>query len=194
MYYLLIPALFLLSCASPPQGSLEKPLNSEVSVNQDKPPSTDSNLDSEKIIRHIRMRQQEIDAHLDSMKRSEHIVEISPEGGEVVVFKRAGKIQKITAELLYESGREKKELYFDFGNPFFIYIQRTHYKGYLGQKGGGETSSIEDKRLYFDNGHLIKFLKGKKELNPSNEEFKEMEQSQLEDTSELLKAIAASKP
>jgi len=121
-------------------------------------------------------------------KKVKEIDDISTEGAQATYFYDKSNLKLIKVDIYGETGKEEQEYYFDNGKVFFIYIKETSYNAPMYAKEfNSKLSKIKQKRLYFINGKLVKFLAGSKEVPKDSIAFKSEEENSLDFLKMLLK-------
>lgn len=148
---------------------------------------------------------QDIRTKYDNYKRLEPKMKVekreqasgeSAEGSKAEILRHNGETKEIREEYFGESGKVKYFFYFDSGKPFFVHIIETFYSLPLMQPVPGmpkPTKTTIESRLYFKDGKLLKWLKGKELVSPTNGEFETKAQETLK-AAESAFASAAKDP
>lgn len=119
-------------------------------------------------------------------KTTKDVEGISLEGTEATYFVSGKGLKKITAKIYGESFRATMELYYQGEDLIFAYEKMSKYNGSIGMKNL-KVVKIEERRMYFSGGKMVRYLLGKKEIKSGSTEFNE-EESATSETSDTLKA------
>ena len=104
------------------------------------------------------------------------IEDISLEGAEATYYHLAGKVKKITTEMLGETFNSTGELYYKDRQLIFAFIKRRQYDTQIGVEPPPKVVDTQEQRLYFAaDGRLIRLLIGKKESKTVDENYSRLE-------------------
>lgn len=141
----------------------------------------------EKQITAIRAEVTAINKAVKGYKKTVKDVEgISLEGTEATYFTSGKGLRKITAKMYGETFRATGEYYFQGEDLIFAYEKMSRYNGSIGMENL-KVVKVEESRMYFSGGKMIRYLLGKKQIKLGSTEFTEREYSTGE-TSDALKA------
>ncbi len=114
----------------------------------------------------------------DSVVRRD-VLDASAEGGTVDAYYRRGELRKLSLEILGETGKSRRQVWFWGGRPFFVLAQDHRYDRPL----SGRVVSTTTERFYLvDGGRLVRWLRGRRSLPVGGPEARRKE-------AELLEAI-----
>jgi len=113
------------------------------------------------------------------------LTDFSTEGGTLKAYLDGDRVKSLVAVLYGETGRSYEEYYYDdTGELFFVFQRESRY-----DKPFGRVVHAREERLYFDRGHLIRWLRGaNKPVSPNRPEYREREKSVLDVSRRLLEA------
>lgn len=114
--------------------------------------------DTEKEVTIIRSNTLRTNKLLSTYKKTTKFVDgISLEGTEATFYSSKRGIKKIHAEIAGETYYTKADYYYtDDGKLIFIYYQFNRYDTQIGMDPPPKVVRIEEKRLYFKDGKMIK--------------------------------------
>lgn len=119
--------------------------------------------------------------------RARHTIQLegfSAEGGEARVFLEGGRVAKVEAMHLGESGRTAETLYFRGGALVFVFQRSMRYDRLFGR-----VRSTEEDRFYFDRNRMIRWLGADRRVVPrSHARYAEEEADHLRLAAQLLSA------
>ncbi|HEX8671107.1 MAG TPA: hypothetical protein VF710_04435 [Longimicrobium sp.] len=138
----------------------------------------------EAIVARIRQEVQRIDALRLTAQHTIELEGFSLEGGEARVFLEGGRVARVTATHLGESGRTVETIYFRGGSPIFVFRRSMRY-----DRLHGRVQSTEEERFYFDRNRMIRWRGADQKLIPrSNPRYAEEEAGHLRFAAQLLSA------
>jgi hypothetical protein len=138
----------------------------------------------EAIVARIRQEVQRIDVLRLSAQHTIELEGFSLEGGEARVFLEGGRVARVTATHLGESGRTVETIYFRGGSPIFVFRRSMRY-----DRLHGRVRSTEEERFYFDRNRMIRWRGADQKLVPrSNPKYAEEEADHLRFAAQLLSA------
>jgi hypothetical protein len=143
-------------------------------------------LTIEEKLREIRARYAGIKRELSTYRMIEReLTDFSTEGGTLKAYVDRDRIKSLVAVLYGETGRSYEEYYYDdAGELFFVFQQENRY-----DKPFGRVVRRREERLYFDRGHLIRWLRGANQpVSPNRPEYREREKSVLDVSRRLVEA------
>ncbi len=141
----------------------------------------------EKQIVSIRAEVTAINKNAKSYKKTTKDVEgVSLEGTEATYFVSGKGLKKITAKIYGESFNATAEYYFQGEYLIFAFEKMNKYNGSIGMDNL-KVIRVEESRMYFSGGKMIRYLIGKKPIKAGSTEFNEVEYSTGE-ISDTLKA------
>ncbi len=139
------------------------------------------------VVARIRQEVQRIDALRLTAQHTIELEGFSLEGGEARVFLEGGRVARVTATHLGESGRTVETIYFRGGSPIFVFRRSMRY-----DRLHGRVQSTEEERFYFDRNGMIRWRGADRKLVPrSNPRYAEEEADHLRFAAQLLSAARA---
>jgi len=98
---------------------------------------------------------------LSIFKKTTKVVEgVSTEGTEVTFYKSTAGLKKMHAEIAGETFYVKTDYYYsDRGELVFIFSRLSRYNTQIGMTPPPKIVRIEEKRIYFANGKMVKKIK-----------------------------------
>lgn len=154
---------------------------------------------NELAISHIRLEYKTIRDALPTLKKQTiELPDYSTDGGEATAYRDGhNNIRLIRVELYGESGKEFEEYYYQGKILFFAFYESHRYNvpyyvtEEMAKDAGGiafdaRKTKIAQDRYYFDNGKMIRWIKEKREIGISSNEFTDAESDILKFSSELL--------
>ena len=112
-------------------------------------------------------------------KKTKDIEGISVEGTQATYFTSGRGLHKVTAQIYGETFRSSLELYFQGEDLIFAYEKTSKYNGSIGTNPL-KVVKVEEKRLYFSNEKMIKFLSGKTAVKSQSEDWQQAESEMLD--------------
>ena len=97
---------------------------------------------------------------------------ISLEGTEATFYSLSGDLKKATAKIYGEMFRATAEIYYKNNVPIFIYQKLNKYNKPFNLSP--KTTRVEQTRVYYVDGQIIKILVGKKEIKSTDEQYEEL--------------------
>ena len=114
-------------------------------------------------------------------------IEIDSEsGGKMDAYLAGKQVRKIVFRLNSESSRWQMEYYYWMGNLIFVY----HKKLQMNMETM-RTEYTEERRMYFEDGKLIKLLVDKADVSVTDAKFNEEYKSEVENTLRLSADLVA---
>ena len=143
----------------------------------------------EKQIVAIRAEVTAINKNAKSYKKTTKDVEgVSLEGTEATYFVSGKGLKKITAKIYGESYNATAEYYFQGEDLIFVYEKMNKYNGTVGMSNL-KVVKVEESRMYFSDGKMIRHLLGKKQIKAGSTEFDEKAYSTMEISDTLKRAF-----
>lgn len=145
--------------------------------------------DNETVISNIKDTYNNINSNIHKFSTKQIILDgYSAEGGSLITYyDKEGKIIKMTAEYLGETGRASEEFYLENESLCFILRRNEFYNHPIYQEGDIKVARTEDDRFYFANGKLMQWIDSKKKvIDPKSQEFKEEEKEIIKLFGELF--------
>lgn len=122
-------------------------------------------------------------------KKTKDVADISLEGTEATFFTSGRGLHKITAKMYGETFQATGEYYFQGEELIFAYEKMSRYNGQIGMSKPVKVVKVEEKRLYFSNGKLIKLLVGKISVKSGSQQWEESEKDTLDLIETFKKAL-----
>jgi hypothetical protein len=119
-------------------------------------------------------------------KKTKSVEDVSLEGTEATFFVSGKGLKKITAKIYGETYRATLELYYQGEDLIFAYEKTSKYNGNITIKNL-KVVKVEEKRLYFSGGKMIRYLFGTKQMKLDAVESDEEAYSMME-LSDMMKA------
>ena len=113
---------------------------------------------------------------------------ISLEGTEATYYISGRGLHKITAKIYGETYQSKAEFYYQGEQLIFIFEKFSRYKGGL----GSPVASTVERRYYFSDKKMIRYLIGKTPIKSSDERFAADGDAMLETAKKLKEAYLES--
>lgn len=120
-------------------------------------------------------------------KKKKDVDDISLEGAEATYYVSGRGLMKISAKMYGETYNAVGLFYFQGEEMIFAYLKLNKYDTQIGLEKPVKVVKVEEKRLYFSGGELIKLLIGKKQIKSSDEKFTESK-DEIVDLAQKLKA------
>jgi len=131
----------------------------------------------EKQIVSIRAEVTAINNNAKNYKKTTKDVEgVSLEGTEATYFVSGKGLKKIVAKIYGESFQSTMELYYQGEDLIFAFEKMSKYNGSVGMDNL-KVVRVEESRMYFSGGKMIRYLLGKKQIKAGSTEFNEAEYS-----------------
>ena len=108
-------------------------------------------------------------------KKTKNVEGISLEGTEATYFTSGKGLKKITAKMYGETFKATAELYYQGEELIFAYEKMNRYNGHIAMNPSPKIAKVEEKRLYFSGGKLIKLLIGKVNVKEGSQQWIESE-------------------
>lgn len=157
-------------------------------------------LPQDSTIKQIKENYSKIKSSLQQFtKETKDLMDMSTEGGSATFYRdKSGKIQLVTTELYFESGKLIEEYYFKNDSLFFVYSEDHTYNvpfyvdSTFVKENGGEMfdpkkTNVEQQRYYFSNNKLIQWLGPKSKAAQKDSIYFKKELEILEFCKMLLK-------
>jgi hypothetical protein len=122
-------------------------------------------------------------------KKTKDVDDISLEGTEATYYSSGRGLLKISAKMFGESYNAIGEFYYQGEELIFAYLRFNRYDTQIGLKKAPKVVKVEEKRLYFAGGDLIKLLIGKKQIKSTNKIFNESKDEIVEISGKLKAAF-----
>lgn len=107
-------------------------------------------------------------------KITKNLDDISLEGTQATYFVSGKGLRKINAQIYGETFKNSLELYYQGEDLIFVYEKVSRYNGTVGMKNL-KVASVEERRMYFSGGKMIRYLLGKRQITPGSTEYNEEE-------------------
>jgi hypothetical protein len=111
-------------------------------------------------------------------------------------FLSGGEIKKITASVESEGFSETYELFYSGGVLIFALNTEFHmdpaFAPNMPGSGPGKVAKVVQKRLYFNEGQMIRYLVGKKAMRTGGEEWETAQKSTLNEADDLRQEMPLS--
>lgn len=134
----------------------------------------------EKQVVSIRAEVTAINKSAKSYKKTTKDIEgVSLEGTQATYFVSGKGLRKITAKMYGETFRATGEYYFQGEELIFAYEKMNKYNGSFASKNL-KVVKVEEKRLYFSGGKMIKLLAGKVNVKSGSEQWEESEKDMVD--------------
>ncbi len=134
----------------------------------------------EKQVVSIRAEVTAINKNAKSYKKTVKDVEgVSLEGTQASYFVSGKGLRKITAKMYGETFRATGEYYFQGEELIFGYEKMSRYDTQIGLEKPVKVVKVEEKRMYFSGGKMIKLLVGKIKVKSGSEQWEESESNVL---------------
>ena len=108
-------------------------------------------------------------------KKKKDVDDISLEGTEATYYVSGRGLMKISAKMYGETYNAVGEFYYQGEEMIFAFLRLNKYDTQIGLEKPVKVVKVEEKRLYFSGGKLIKLLIGKKQIQAGEEGFEESE-------------------
>lgn len=129
---------------------------------------------TESQIAKIRAEVAAINKNIAKYKRTKKDIEgISLEGTQATFYSSSGKLKKTMAKMYGESYNAVAEIYYAGDAPIFIYEKLNKYNQPIGTTKTLKVASVEETRIYYVDGQIVRMLVGKKQIKPTDEKFAE---------------------
>jgi hypothetical protein len=117
-------------------------------------------------------------------------IEIDSEsGGKMQAYLAGKQIRKIVFRLNSESSRWQMEYYYWMGNLIFVYHKKIQMNMETMRR-----EYTEERRMYFEDGKLIKLLVDRADVSLTDAKFNEEYKSEVENTLRLSENLVAQVP
>jgi hypothetical protein len=138
----------------------------------------------------IRARVAAINKNIGKYKKTVRDVdEISLEGTQATFYSAGSDLQKTTAKIYGESYNAVAEIYYEKNIPIFIYEKLNKYDRTIGETNAPKIVSVEETRIYYVEGRIVKMLAGKRAIKPADEKFEETSREFSEIAKKLFEAF-----
>jgi len=121
-------------------------------------------------------------------KKVKDVEDISLEGTQATYYNSGKGLKKISAKMYGESYNAVGEFYYQGEELIFAYLKFNRYDTQIGLDKPPKVVKVEEKRLYFTGGNLIKLLVGKKQIKSTDEIFTESKDEIIEVSGKLKAA------
>ena len=112
---------------------------------------------------------------------------ISLEGTEATFYSLSGDLKKSAAKIYGEMYNATAEIYYQSNVPIFIYQKLNKYNKPFNLSP--KVASVEETRVYYVDGQIVKILVGKKEVKSTDEKFEELKKEFSSFADDLFKAF-----
>jgi hypothetical protein len=127
---------------------------------------------TEKQVTAIRAEVAGINKNVTKYKKTTKSVEgISLEGTEGIFYSSGADLKKVTAKIYGEMYRATAEIYYKNNVPIFVYQKLSKYDKPFNLSP--KIARVEQMRVYYVDGQIIRILVGKKEIKPTDEQFED---------------------
>ena len=120
-------------------------------------------------------------------KSVKNVEGISLEGTEATFYSLGADLKKTTAKIYGEMYNATAEIYYRSNVPIFIYQKLNKYNKPFNLSP--KVASVEETRVYYVDGQIIRILVGKKEVKSTNEKFEELKKEFSAFSDDLFKAF-----
>jgi hypothetical protein len=107
-------------------------------------------------------------------KKTKDVENISLEGAEAVYYISGKSLKKVVAKMYGETYNATGEFYYSGEELIFAFVKFNKYDTQIGVKPPPKVVTVEEQRLYFAGGELIRMLVGKSELKVDSERYAEL--------------------
>lgn len=121
-------------------------------------------------------------------KKTKDVDDVSLEGTQATYYSSGKGLMKISAKMYGETYNAVGEFYYQGEELIFAYLKFNRYDTQIGLKKAPKVVKIEEKRLYFADGDLIKLLIGKRQIKSTDEKFGESKDEIIEISGKLKAA------
>lgn len=121
-------------------------------------------------------------------KKKKDVDDISLEGTAATYYVSGKGLMKISAKMYGETYNAVGEFYYQGEEMIFAFLKLNKYDTQIGLEKPVKVVKVEEKRLYFSGGELIKLLIGKKQIRSSDERFAESKEEIVELANKLKAA------
>jgi hypothetical protein len=118
-------------------------------------------------------------------KTTKNVEGISLEGTEADYFAAGKDLKKITATSYGETYKAMTEIYYSGDNVIFVYRKFSSYDTQIGMNPPPKIVKVTESRFYFENGKMIKFLNGKKDVKNTTKFWLDSESETVQMTEKL---------
>lgn len=144
----------------------------------------------EKSVTEIRKRVATINKSLPAYARGTKNIEgISTEGAEATLYNSGKGLKKIVAEIYGETFKAAGDFYYQDEKLIFAYFRLNRYDTQIGLSKPVKVVKVEEKRLYFADGEMIKLLVGKYLVKPGSKQWEESKDDILRLSEQLKKGF-----
>jgi hypothetical protein len=120
-------------------------------------------------------------------KKTKDVEDISVEGAQATYYTSGRGLLKVSVKMYGETYNAIGDFYYQGEELIFAYVKLNRYDTQIGLKKAPKVVKVEEKRLYFTDGNLVKLLIGQRQIKASDEKFNESK-SEITDISGKLKA------
>lgn len=180
---IVIFSLLLFTCSNGENGKIKHENNQFKNVS--------TQLDTVSLIKEIRKQYSEININSDHYDKVEKdIMGQSAEGGNMIAYYDNVNLKKIIAIFYGETGQTTTEYYFNTKSQLFFAYSKTNIYDKPIYIKGSKIKSVEEKRYYFFNNKLFKWLvNNNASVNFTSKSFKEESKYIIDDIAEIRKNI-----
>ena len=112
---------------------------------------------------------------------------ISLEGTEATFYSLGADLKKTTTKIYGEMYNATAEIYYRGNVPIFVYQKLNKYDKPLNLSP--KIAKVEETRVYYVDGQIVKILVGKKEVKSTDEKFEELKKEFSAFSDDLFKAF-----
>jgi hypothetical protein len=121
-------------------------------------------------------------------KKTKDVTDVSTEGARVSYYVSGRGLMKISAKIYGETYNAVGEFYYQGEEMIFAFLKLNKYDTQIGLEKPVKVVKVEEKRLYFSGGNLIKLLIGQTKIKSSDERFAESKDEIVELANKLKAA------
>ncbi|HEY9258113.1 hypothetical protein [Chitinophaga sp.] len=146
------------------------------------------------ILKDIHDKYQEINANRSNYRKvwAEPSAETT-EGGEVIGYFFKDSIRLIEQSMYAESGKSETSIYYDKGNPVFIFLRESSYNvPFFDSAYNSSLTKVTEDKTYFYQGKMIRWIDAKKQVFSARDKiYIENEEGALDFAKELYNKVMA---
>ncbi len=130
--------------------------------------------DTVQLISEIKKKYAKINSEASSYEKVvKDLYDESSEGASITGYYSGRKLKKISGTYYGETGKSFVEYYYDGSNFFFVYSRESSYVVPLYVDRRGKVNEVKEDRFYFNNGELVKWISGGKNVPADSNDFLE---------------------